>query len=190
MARIMFRFWLDDTKQDENELIGQVETLKQKRKFTETIRQGIELITDLRNGNLDVLFKLFPWVQAEFLQYMQVLQWGSAGKPENGTLTQERRDDNIQEQLDRIEKWLLQTGNIPITSPSSGALQPGEQRPTGGLRPVVSGGSSGPKQLNVPQVTAPIFEDDDDDLLVVKKDENAGFEAAQNFINSMLALQG
>lgn len=42
------------------------------------------------------------------------------------------------------------------------------------------------------QIAAPVFDDDedDDDLLLVKKDLEAGGKANQNFINSLMALQG
>ena len=32
------------------------------------------LMSDLRAGNLDVLFELFPWVRADFLEYMAAIQ--------------------------------------------------------------------------------------------------------------------
>ena len=60
--RLMYRFWLDVNKADEYELAETIDLLKQKRSFVETIRDGIRLITDLRAGQLDVLFELFPWV--------------------------------------------------------------------------------------------------------------------------------
>ena len=58
-----FTFWLDATKADEDELIDQIEILKQQRLFAKTIRDGIRLICDLRAGQVDVLFELFPWVE-------------------------------------------------------------------------------------------------------------------------------
>jgi len=78
MARRRFVFWLNDTKSDENELIGQVYELKRQRSFTATIRDGMRLITSLRDGDLDVLFELFPWVRAEFAKYIQSLQQATA----------------------------------------------------------------------------------------------------------------
>ena len=60
--RMKFMFWLDTTKADEEQLIEQVEALKQTRLFSKTIRDGIRLICDLRAGQTDILFELFPWV--------------------------------------------------------------------------------------------------------------------------------
>ena len=68
MSRIMFRFWLDDTKTEENQLIEEVDKLKGERNFTSTLRDGIKLITSLRAGSLNILFSLFPFVRAEWIQ--------------------------------------------------------------------------------------------------------------------------
>ena len=64
--RLRFTFWLDVTKDDEYELAGQIEDLKTERLFSQTIRDGIRLLCDLRAGRTDVLFTLFPWLAAEF----------------------------------------------------------------------------------------------------------------------------
>ncbi|MGB7340845.1 MAG: hypothetical protein WBC91_18250, partial [Phototrophicaceae bacterium] len=71
--RIGFKFWLNLRKEDEAAIADQVEMLKNERSFTQTIRDGIRLICDLKNGKLDVLFELFPWVRAEFMEYMRDL---------------------------------------------------------------------------------------------------------------------
>lgn len=72
--RLMFRFWLDMFKPEEEELADTIELLKNERSFSKTIRDGIKLITNLRQGKLDVLFELFPWVKAEFMEYMREIQ--------------------------------------------------------------------------------------------------------------------
>ncbi|MGB7341462.1 MAG: hypothetical protein WBC91_21375, partial [Phototrophicaceae bacterium] len=66
-----FRFWLNAKSRQDQTLIELVNQLKNKRSFTQTIRDGIRLVCDLRNGKLDVLFELFPWVRAEFMEYMR-----------------------------------------------------------------------------------------------------------------------
>lgn len=65
--RLKFTFWLDVTKDDEYELAGQIDDLKRERLFSQTIRDGIRLLCDLRAGRTDVLFSLFPWLAAEFV---------------------------------------------------------------------------------------------------------------------------
>ena len=64
MARYQFCFWLDCDKDDELLIAEEIDTLKQERSFSKTIRDGIRLISDLRRGNVDVLLELFPEVKA------------------------------------------------------------------------------------------------------------------------------
>lgn len=63
--RLKFMFWLDMNKSDEIELAEEIEILKQQRLFSETIRDGIRLMCDLRAGRTDRLFAMFPWLTAE-----------------------------------------------------------------------------------------------------------------------------
>lgn len=66
MGRKRFEFWLDTAKNNEGELVDVIEKLKSRRSFISTIRDGIRLIVDLRAGNTDVLFELFPWLQEKY----------------------------------------------------------------------------------------------------------------------------
>jgi len=60
--RKMYRFWLDIGKRDERALASDIAELKRSRAFSQTIRDGIRLICDLRRGNVGVLLELFPHV--------------------------------------------------------------------------------------------------------------------------------
>lgn len=64
MTREKFKFWLDLNKDDELLIAETIDELKRQRSFVSTIRDGIRLICDLRQGKLNVLFELFPWVKA------------------------------------------------------------------------------------------------------------------------------
>lgn len=55
-------FWLDDTKPDEDGLLNEIARLKAKRGFIGALRDGLRLILDLRQGKIEVLQELFPWV--------------------------------------------------------------------------------------------------------------------------------
>jgi hypothetical protein len=98
--RLKYMFWLDIAKDEEYGVAEQIEELKHTRKFSQTIRDGIRLICDLRQGRVEVLFELFPWVRAEFL----------AGIQPSETPTER----TISEQLKRLETLMLQQGNMPI----------------------------------------------------------------------------
>ena len=102
MARYKFSFWLDCDKDNELLLAEAIDDLKRRRTFTSTIRDGIRLMCDLRRGSLDVLFELFPWVRAEFLDYMQALQ------PDKSAAEQ-----RLEQQLARLEQLLLQQTSAP-----------------------------------------------------------------------------
>jgi hypothetical protein len=235
--RLRFTFWLDVNKEDEAEIADKVEKLKQDRLFVQTIRDGIRLICDLRDGKLDVLFELFPWVKAEFMEYIREVQpvpseesrgneLPEASKPvtqqtpqqihaekqwleaeqerleaerqwhekrmrdaekalaaEREKIESERRQTQglLQQQLERLEKLLLQQGNKPISG--SGGLQ---SLGNGGGGPSNSGGLN---SLTTPQFSPPIYDDDDDDLTLEVKKAKGDSSATQNFLKSMQALQ-
>ena len=62
--RLMFKFWLDISKADEESVADIIEKLKSARAFSAAIRDGLRLIWDLRQGKIDVLLELFPFVKA------------------------------------------------------------------------------------------------------------------------------
>ena len=104
--RLRYVFWLDMNKSDEATIAEQIETLKSERSFASTIRDGIRLISDLRAGQVDVLFELFPWVRTALMEQAQPQETPNARA--------------LQEQLARIEHQLLAQGNKPINLPAKG----------------------------------------------------------------------
>lgn len=229
IQRKRYSFWLDRRKPDERAVEDLISQMKADRAFTPSIRDGLRLMADLQAGKLDVLFELFPWVRAEFLEYMRELQPEVTPEPaqaqphpaqptasklaitdtdtawieaEQERLDNERRwhekrmadaeaaleaerqrierertrtQNNLQDQLKRLEDLLIQQGNQPII---------------GGLTPMSGAGGipAGPQPLATPQFSPPSFEDDDDDFdlaLNVTRDENSGKQAALNFLNSI-----
>ena len=154
--RLRFTFWLDICKSEEEEIAETIADLKQQRSFVSTIRDGIRLITDLRAGRMDVLFELFPWVRTDFLDYMSTLQ-PQSNEPNLA----------LQQQITRLEKILLEQGNILDT-------RFGESD------------SRGPRKMNIPPI--PAFEEDDSDLLFIAE-SNSASKATQNFLNSISRLQ-
>jgi hypothetical protein len=57
-----YQFWLNLNLPEQDEIAGMIETLKERRSFAQTIRDGIRLIYSLREGRVDVLLSLFPWI--------------------------------------------------------------------------------------------------------------------------------
>lgn len=64
--RVQFRFWLDVLRDEEHDLAVYAEELKKNRTFIQTIRDGLRLIRDLRQGRVEVLEQLFPFVKQHY----------------------------------------------------------------------------------------------------------------------------
>ncbi|MAS36297.1 MAG: hypothetical protein CL610_19995 [Anaerolineaceae bacterium] len=109
--RMRFDFQLNVAKDEEYAIDEQIGSLKKQGLYSKTVRDGIRLVSNLRDGNLDVLFELFPWVQAEFLEYVAGVQ------PEK---SETERD--IQQQLLRIEK-LLATSEMEVRAGGPKAMK-------------------------------------------------------------------
>lgn len=107
--RMMFRYWLDTTKDDELALAHYCESLKQKRLFTSTIRQALTLIRDLREGHLDSLFVLFPWVHAWLEERAEAI--AEAQIRQGNDNEKHHSQEGIDHRLDRIEALLLNDNN-------------------------------------------------------------------------------
>ena len=137
--RMRFDFQLNVAKDDEFAIAEQIAALKGQGRYSKTVRDGIRLVSDLHAGNLDVLFELFPWVRADFLEYMTSVQ-----RPKSDTET------HIQKQLARIEALLAHGETMPPTSRSAS-------------------GVGGPKAMRVPPIAAPDVEDDDHDMLLISQ---------------------
>lgn len=111
--RLRFTFWLDLTKNDEAQLADTIDRLKSQRSFTQTIRDGIRLICDLRAGKLDVLHELFPFVFESF--HTAIEQERSKIRAEY-----QRQSEGIEAKLTRLEKLLLeQTPQTMSTQPQN-----------------------------------------------------------------------
>jgi hypothetical protein len=90
---------MDMAKPDELALAEQIEELKEEREFARTLRNGIRLICDLKKGQTDVLFELFPWVKNEI-----------ASSPSATT------DELLQRELERLEEMILKQA-APVDTP-------------------------------------------------------------------------
>jgi hypothetical protein len=62
MGRGKFSFWLD-FKHDDSLIIAEaIDDLKRNRSFSAVIRDGIMIVNELRQGKIDLLVKLYPFV--------------------------------------------------------------------------------------------------------------------------------
>jgi septal ring factor EnvC (AmiA/AmiB activator) len=102
-TRQSFAIQLDWSNLDDVELIKIIALLKDNHQFSEAMRQALVIIPALMAGSLDELFAEFPWVQAEFLQYVESLQI-NAGQGEKKTLTEQNEalQTMVQQQSNRV----------------------------------------------------------------------------------------
>jgi len=96
--RRFFPFQLDINKPDEAEIAVEIENLKRARSFSKTVRDGIRLIADLRNGRVAVLQELFPWVLEQ-----------QATPPKTSVQREfSTEKSDLKAQLSRLENLILQ----------------------------------------------------------------------------------
>jgi len=141
MTRFKFQFWLDANKDDELLLMEEIDHLKSQRSFTKTIRDGIRLIVDLKRGNYDVLFELFPHTRDRFSA-------SSSGGGEGDDIKA------LHAKLDQLAQIQLQSSTPQGLLMAAKESNAGGPKPLGGLKPIAP----------------PSPDDDDSDLLDITKD--------------------
>lgn len=97
--RLMYNFWLDINKPEEEEIADTIENLKDTRSFAKAVRDGIRLIWELKQGKTEYLFQLFPWLRAEITP--TPLVFAADYQPQ------------VSSQLKRIEQMLLEQSQTP-----------------------------------------------------------------------------
>ena len=140
--RKLFKFWLYQDLAEDTRLMEYIEYLHKTRQFATMVRNGLRLMWTLGQGDISVLFDLFPTLRAQFT-------------PDNSALIEEFR-------------LMLQTQSaaaVPALPPGIKALA-----------------------INKP-IAMPIFDDDEQETVVIRRDENAGDQAADRFLQSIAALQ-
>lgn len=61
-----FKFWLYHDRDEDSRLMEFIQYCKSTRQFARVVRDGIRLIWSLREGNLAILFELFPHMEHQF----------------------------------------------------------------------------------------------------------------------------
>lgn len=157
--RVQHRFWLDAMNDDDLLLMEEIDDMKAKRSFTDTVRDGLRLMSSLRKGEVGVLLELFPDIR-QLLQLPSVPSTGGGGELRK-----------LESKLDAIQTALLQ-----------------QQAPAGLLMAAKdTGGAGNAKSLTAKTLAMPTF-DDDDDLIVATKRKSDGGQSATNFLNALGSL--
>lgn len=103
--RLQFRFWLDVLRPDEGDLADYVESLKESRRFTQSIRDSLSLIRDLNAGRVGVLLSLFPWIEDYFRE-----RFSPPATPPPLAL------EGLHQQLAQLQQLLAQRESLPEPS--------------------------------------------------------------------------
>lgn len=104
--RVRFVFWLDMCRDDEFDLAQYADSLKEKRLYAKTIRDGLRLIRSLRDQQLDILFALFPWIHAWLEERAEAIAQTKLNTRSSGSSGGEGED--IRSQLNRLEQLVIQ----------------------------------------------------------------------------------
>ena len=152
--RLMHNFWLDMHKPEEERIADVIERLKSSRSFAKTVRDGIRLIWDLKQGRTDVLTELFPLIAARL-----------APAPALKALP----DGRVQAQLARIEQMLAKQQNGFFL----------EERTT-----------ERTTENPLKKLQSITIDDEDEPDLIIRPATSDGNKATENFLSSLMALQG
>ena len=96
-----FKFWLYHDLAEDTRLMEYIQFLVRTRRFATTIRNGLRLMWTLGQGDLSVLFDLFPTLRSQFT-------------PDNTALIEEFR------------RLLHEQSHVPASSPGLMRLEAGE----------------------------------------------------------------
>lgn len=64
--RKRYEFWLNLNAETEYEIAEIADELKAQRGYASAIRDGLRMVWELRQGRVDTLVKLFPWIVERF----------------------------------------------------------------------------------------------------------------------------
>ncbi|MEO8609531.1 MAG: hypothetical protein ABI690_16690 [Chloroflexota bacterium] len=93
------KMWLYRDKADESRLIDFVQYCKQTRQLARVLRNGIRLMWSLGEGNTEILYELFPWLQTQ----------AALIPPAPDT-------ENLERQIADLKQIILQQGSISVPS--------------------------------------------------------------------------
>lgn len=166
-----FKFWLYQDIEAEVKLTEYIDYLRKTRQFARTIRNGLRLIWTLGEGDLSVLFELFPTLRTRF-----------DTPPATPTPGDDFNKLLIEAAKEGAKQAMLES---PPTLPPPAANDQGQRF---GAATVGSGGMGNLKTNFV--VQAPTFDDDEDDenTVIIKRDENAGNDITANLVRSFMGL--
>lgn len=132
MARGRFNFYLNFQKDDELLVAERIDDLKRRRSFTSVVREGIIIISELREGRVDTLLRLYPWI-------VDVIRTPEPPPPHD--------DGDLKREISLLRKLIIEQGSL--------------QAPPANY-PQMKQSGSGIGTLGAHKIAMPVIIDDDD----------------------------
>lgn len=176
MARYKFCFWLNGDKDDELLVAETVDELKAHRSFSAVVRDGIMIVKELKEGRVDLLLKLYPFVKDAVAAMLPPPVPPTPPPMDIATLMRE---------FERMMDERGRGATIPDTRESGfPAMSPAYKQPGIGLTAGAGSTLGAGRKLSLP-----VLDDDDDgDTLQVIKHIVTPEEIAANFREGMASL--
>jgi hypothetical protein len=164
-----FKFWLYHDIAAEARLMEYIDYLLKTRQFARTIRNGLRLMWTLGEGDLSVLFELFPTLRSRL------------EAPAAPTADDDKLNKMLQEAAKQGAALALLQSPTPVPlltgSPTGATILPAAADKTAG---------TGSTMNTSFQVAAPVY-DDDGDVVIIRRDESAHLDFFENMMRSCQA---
>lgn len=146
-----FEFWLDFEKPEQLAIAEKIDVMKERRQFAPNIRNGLLLMEDLREGNVEILLQLFPDIRERL------------SVPPPPPLPKDTNETRLATALEQLASAIKQSGR---------------------QTPLLASGATPPTGLGTPREMDPLPE------VKVRESDSDNGQSTQNFLNSLLSLQG
>lgn len=106
--RKRYEFWLNLNAETEYEIAEIADELKAQRGYASAIRDGLRMVWELRQGRVDTLVKLFPWIVERFQPQTDTTELSSLVEQFRAMMTNTRSTN-----LAEIPAWNMPLDNKP-----------------------------------------------------------------------------
>lgn len=213
-----YSFSLYHDQIEEARLMEYIDYLKKMNQFPKSVQNGLRLLWTLGEGNLSLLFELYPPLRSQFMpkpdelieQFRQMLQarvTAAVVEPEKPSGPQQLElpldlmppepphapaPPPASESIERTIHEAVQAGIQQALSQITKMQSATGMQAANGL-PFQKRGdvekNGNAKPLKTPQLAMPIFDDEEEDEIVVKRDVTAGASTTASFLDAAFGFQ-
>jgi len=170
MARKRIEFWLDEKKPHEQWLLDNIPMLKSKWVFSRCMREGLELLIHFRQWSIkavDVYELIMDLREGNLDKLLSMFphlktKLGGEGAGDNELSKEVRRLQDLMLSISKSDSYTMQS-----------------------LAPMQK--TDGPKAINAPNLSMPIFEDDDEPTVLIRA--STCTDSSMNFVTALRSMQ-